>query len=440
MHILLIDQNAGAPSLDGDLRSYTLAREWERAGIRATVLAAAFSPLRRKNPEERPLPAQAETVDGVSFVFLPVPPAVSSPGGWERDVYAFAWALRRQAGELARLLGPQAVLLSSGHPFDFWGGERLAAKSGAALAFELREAWPQIQGELYGKRAAKGPARFTLRRALKKSICVFSPLSGAAACLQEFGIPAEKLRPVSEPVAGEPETQPLSERNRDYLERLRRCYDFLILYQGPVARRRQLGLLIDAAKLLEETGTAVLIIGNGDYKISLKRQIRGLAAANVYLMDDIGPQAQAACRYADCLYYGDSLETAVRYGAQSGALLARMRAGKPLLTALRCSETPPELAGSGVNAAEPSAEALASAIESLRAAGRPERAEMGLRGVHYLQENHDPARCAQAYLAALEETVRGMRGAEKPQHERADADAQGQDKNAPAQHGRPRTP
>ena len=400
MNILIINHYAGSRALGSETRPWRLALEFRRAGHRTLIAAADFSHKRARNPAIRP-PRQETSVDGVEFCFYATPSSENDVGGREGNIAAFARGLWRDAPRLAEEFRPQAVVAASTHPYDFFGAARVARRAGAPLVLELREIWPEYQRELYHcdrKDASFFLGEWALDRALRRADAVVSLLPHGERYLTARGIPAGKYLEIPE-AAGPPGRGSLSERRRDYLERLRRSYDFLLVYQGYIGEEKCLRPLVEAAKLLEGENAAVLMVGNGGYKVSIKRAMREAGARNVYLMDRVEESEKGAlCAIADCLFYGDRRRSAGVYGVRSSKLLEYMSWGRPVLTALAAGESPVTLAGCGFNVPDPSPEALAAGIRRMAALTPGEREEMGRRGAAYLAEHHSYPRAAERYL------------------------------------------
>lgn len=307
--------------------------------------------------------------------------------------------------EAAGAFGPQVVITASPRLEDVTAARRLARRARCPLVFELRANWTDLEADHRGR--PNRQTRKALKLAVGKSRQVVSLLPEGPAYLEALGLPhgATACLPlVPDPP---PPNRELGPRHRAQLEQLRQGYDFLVLYEGDLTWERGLGRLIDAAKLLEEQGLAVVLAGDGRHSPELRRQMLDRTAANVYLLDPVDPDQKAAlCRYADCLYYGEERAPVVQYGVTDPGLLERMAYGRPMVTAFETPLRSPVVeAGCGLHAGGPDAAALARTLARIQAMSPHQRDAMGARGPAYLGTHHNPKEVSKAYRRLLEEAV-----------------------------------
>ena len=190
---------------------------------------------------------------------------------------------------------------------------------------------------------------------------------------------------------------------RPALERLRREQGFLLIYAGSVGRSNGLLPLVEAASLLEGKA-GIAILGNGAYKIPLKRAAGG--EGNLLFLDgvDRGQLAPLLAR-ADACYLGAKDSPLYQYGIGMNKLYDYMQAARPVLCGVKTPQNPVELAGCGLVIPPEDPAAIAQGVERLRALPREEREAMGRRGKAYLRQHHQYARLAERYLETLEEAV-----------------------------------
>lgn len=408
MNILIINHYAGSRSLGSETRPWHLAREFQKAGHSVVIAAADFSHKRIRNPVIQP-PRQEKTLDGVSYCFYATPSYENDVGGRGKNISAFARGIWRDSRRLAEAFRPQVVVAASTHPYDIFGALRIAHRTGAVLVCELHEIWPVYQQEIYRydhRDAALLLGEYALDLALKRSDAVVSLLPHGERYLTARGISTGKYLEIPEAVSVSG-SLPLSQRRREYLERLRRSYDFLLIYQGHIGDEKCLHPLVEAAKLLEEENVAVVMAGNGGYKINLKRTMREAGTKNVYLMDRVeDPEKGSFCAMADCLFYGDRRNSAAEYGIRSSKLLEYMGWGRPVLTSFAAQSSPVTLSGCGFNVKDPTPEALAEGIRRMMAFSPEEREKMGKQGTVYLEEHHSYPLVARRYLDLFQKLLR----------------------------------
>ncbi len=410
MNLLIINHYAGGPGLGSEQRPFYLAQEMLKRGMGVTILTADFSHKRRQNPlietdfEEKEL-------EGVRYIFVKTPSYDNILGGKGQNIAAFVKKSWRHARELSGRCAPDAILCASTYPYDYFVARRIAKYRSAPVIFELREIWPVLQRELFGYGERDMPVRWAshaLDRALAGADRVVSVLPQGRRYLEERGVDPGKCSFVPGVVDLHPDRDPLSLRKREFVERIKIGYDFLILYQGYISEEKCLTTLVEAAGLLEEANVGILIAGNGGYKVSLKRIIREMGVHNVYLMDRVETGEKPSLHaMADCLYLGDSRPSANLYGLRSGKLLEYMRAGRPIVAAVRAKDTPVTQAGCGIQAEEITPRALAEAVREMKGLPPARREEMGRRGWEYLKEHHSRSMLGQRYEKLLKDLVDG---------------------------------
>ena len=129
----------GGPGVGLYDRPYQLARSWQKLGHSATVFIAANHHLLEKDFR----PPREFAVDGVQYAAVPCRPYASNGIGrlvnmWEfsRNLDPFGMGLVNKAA------APDAIVVSSPHPFPIFAARALAKRFSAKLVFEIRDIWP----------------------------------------------------------------------------------------------------------------------------------------------------------------------------------------------------------------------------------------------------------------------------------------------------------
>src|SRR5215469_2706327 len=124
-----------------EYRPFYLAREWVSSGHSATLVAAAYSHLRNRQPAVR---ADLESTheEGVRFRWLRANRYVGSGIRRVANMLSFVGRLSAYADRLAREVRPDVVVCSSTYPLDIYPGARIARKTRARLVFEVHDLWP----------------------------------------------------------------------------------------------------------------------------------------------------------------------------------------------------------------------------------------------------------------------------------------------------------
>ena len=405
MKILLIDHFAGSPRMGMEYRPYQMARRWVRGGHQVVILAADHSHLRLHNPHVEEDFAQRQ-VGGVTYSFVRTPaygPALAQRG---KNAAVFVGKLWRAAPRLAEEWKPDVVIASSTYPFDAYPARRIARLAGAGLVFEVHDLWPLTQTELYGYgenhplvKVIRQGARYAWRTADR----VVTVLPGAGEYFASLGLDGGKAVWIPNgaepfPPGGEPPVRQLAA-----LEKLRRQEGFLLVYAGSVGRSNALLPLVQAAKLLEGTA-GIAIVGNGPFKIRLKREAG--EQPNLLFLDGVDRgQLAHLLRRADACYLGAKDSPLYRYGMGMNKLYDYLQAGRPVLCGVDASNDPVGEAGCGITIPPEDPQAIARGVRELAALSPAQREEMGKLGRDYLRAHHRYGLLAQRYLQVLEEAA-----------------------------------
>lgn len=382
-----------------ELRPYYLAREWGRMGHCAAVVAGGFSHLRRENPcALRALNRLTE--DGVEFCVIKTPQYHAND--WRRavNVLSFTSNLRRYGPELARRYRPDAVIVSSTHPFDFSAAKKIARRCNAALIFELHDIWPLSLIELHGYSGRHPMMRLieaAEKQALEQSDAVVSLLSSAARYCIENGITPKKLEYIPNAAANDPPADP-PPGHRAALCGLRRKYGFAVVYAGGFSAANAVDLLPDLARRMPQTGFAA--IGEGP----LRETIARTAPENLVLLDAVDRRVlPPLLSEADALWLATRNLSVYRYGVAMNKLYDYMLCGRPVVFATACKDNPISRAQCGITVDPQEMIQTEAALEQLRAMTPSQRAEMGARGAQAVRLEYNYRQTAEKYYHVLEE-------------------------------------
>jgi glycosyltransferase involved in cell wall biosynthesis len=152
--------------------------------------------------------------------------------------------------------------------------------------------------------------------------------------------------------------------------------NFVVMYAGAHGLLNNLGLVIDAARLLREEHIAIVLVGQGPEKETLQRQALGLD--NVDFLPPVPkttvPQLLAG---ADALVLSFAPQPLFRFGVSPNKLMDYMMAAKPIVAAMRAGNNPVEEHGCGLTAAPDDAASLAAALRTIARLEPQQRARMG---------------------------------------------------------------
>jgi glycosyltransferase involved in cell wall biosynthesis len=403
LNILLINHYAGNPALGMEYRPYYLAREWVRLGHRVMIVAASYSHYRARQPA----PGD-DTVDGITYRWLPTPAYTGNGWARMRNVLSFLSQLWTQAPEMAAALRPDMVISSSTYPLDTWVARRIAQLAGARLVHEVHDLWPLSPVELSGM-SPWHPFALICQSAedaaYRHSDAVVSMLPKVHAHMARRGLDLKKLTIVPNGISpeewsGPPE--PLRADVEQTLDSARRAGAVVVGYAGSMGRPNALDVLLDAARLLADRPLRFVLVGDGHERERLAARIGAQGLSQVALLAPI-PKAQVPAFLAgiDIAYLGWQRQPLYRFGIAPNKLMDYMMAARPVLHSVEAGNDPVAESGCGLTVAPESAEAVARGLRQLAALSPRERRQFGERGRAYVLQHHAYPVLARQFLAAL---------------------------------------
>ena len=182
---------------------------------------------------------------------------------------------------------------------------------------------------------------------------------------------------------------------------------FIALYAGAHGMSNDLGVLLDAAKLLrDDPHIQFILLGDGKEKPALQARAAELKLSNLVFLDSV-PKSEmpAALAAADaCIAILKPLEEYKT--TYPNKVFDAMAAGRPIVLAIDgVIREVVEAARCGIFAQPANPSALAEAIRSL-ATDRAESRAMGRRGREYLEKHFSRAVIGESLFKLLEELVK----------------------------------
>lgn len=403
MNILLINHYAGNPALGMEYRPYYLAREWVRLGHRVMIVAASYSHYRARQPA----PGD-DTVDGITYRWLPTPAYTGNGWARMRNVLSFLSQLWSQAPELAAMLRPDVVISSSTYPLDTWVARRIAQLAGARLVHEVHDLWPLSPVELSGM-SPWHPFALICQSAedaaYRHSDAVVSMLPKVHAHMARRGLDLKKLFIVPNGISPEEwaaQPAPLRADVEQAIDAARRAGAVIVGYAGSMGRPNALDVLLDAARLLADRPLRFVLVGDGHERERLAARLRTEGLAQVALLPPI-PKAQVPAFLAaiDIAYLGWQRQPLYRFGIAPNKLMDYMMAARPVLHSVEAGNDPVAESGCGLTVAPEAPEEVARGLRQLAAMSPRERRQFGERGRAYVLKHHAYPVLARQFLAAV---------------------------------------
>lgn len=413
MHIWYFHHYAGGPGVGRAYGPYNLSREWVKSGHQVTLFLAQFHHL-LDGPE--PL-AGDQTIDGIRYVALRA--RSYSNNGLRRilNMFDYALAVLRLASRVQTdITAPDAIIISSPHPFAILPGYWLAHNFNCRLVFEVRDLWPLSITELLGTSRwhpfvvlCGWAERFGYRRA----DVVVSLLAGVDRYIQDIGFSLKQYywAPNGVNLDAVPDGDPISERGRkiagliaDWKAEGRT----VLTYAGTIGPPNGVELLIKAIAVVNSSMPAsrlgVLILGAGELAKDVEEMAKCLGLPNVVFSPPVPKvEALSLISKSDIGYAGliphDKLYC---YGTSLNKMMDYMVCGLPVLFPVKAYRDPIRQSGGGIALDKASPETLADAIMALIELGEAGRRALGEKGRAYVKQHFNMRDIAAGYIKVLE--------------------------------------
>lgn len=400
MHILLIHQSFAALDEPGGTRHYELARYLAEQGHQVTVIASPVSYLtgsaERSSRVENPFPGvtihRAYTYHGFHRSFV-------------HRVFSFVSFMLSSFFAGLRVPGVDLVWGTSPPIFQGVTAWALARLKRAAFLFEVRDLWPAFAiavGVLRQPlliRLTEWLESFLYRHADR--VMVNSP--GFLEHVKQRGARRVELVPNgADPRMFDPHARGDGFRQANGLEE-----KFIALYAGAHGMSNDLGVLLEAAGLLQDCPRiALVLLGDGKEKPALMAEAQRRGLDNLHFLPPVAKQemSQALAAADACIAI---LKPVPMYATvYPNKVFDYMAAGRPVLLAIDgVIRQVVEESGAGLFVPPGDPSAMADAIRRL-AAGPAECAAMGARGRAAVEERFDRAVLARRLAGILMEMTR----------------------------------
>ncbi|MBN1450775.1 MAG: glycosyltransferase family 4 protein [Anaerolineales bacterium] len=408
MHILIIHQAFASLDEPGGTRHHEFARLLAARGHQVTVIASPVSYITGAPTLPSPPPFSAkmggDKGGGREVTILRASVYQAHHKSFVHRVFAF---ISFMASSFWLGLGVKNVDLVWGTSPPIFQGVTawaLARLKGARFLFEVRDLWPQFAiavGVLTNPvliRASEWLERFLYRHADR--VMVNSP--GFQEHVEARGAKRVELVPNgADPSMFDPANRGVTFRQSHNL-----TDKFVVMYAGAHGMSNDLGVVLEAAKILQEVTVTpdiqVVLLGDGKEKANLQAQVDEMGLTNVTFAPSVPktemPDALAA---ADaCIAILKPLE-AYRT-TYPNKVFDYMAAGRPVVLAIDgVIREVVEAAGCGIFAEPGNPSALSDAIRKL-AADKEEARTMGLAGRKYLERNFSRASIGAQLIQLLE--------------------------------------
>lgn len=399
MHILLIHQAFVSLDEAGGTRHHELARFLARRGYRVSIIASPVSYLTGKTGAST-APVEETYGEGRVTIHRAYTYAALHKSFVHRVFSFFSFMISSFIAGLK--VGPVDLVWGTSPPiFQGVTAWLLARLKGAPFLFEVRDLWPAFAiqvGVLKNKlliSLSRWLERFLYRRA--DVLMVNSP--GFVRHVQRRGARRVVLVPNGADAAMfDPHATGVDFREEHHLEGR-----FVALYAGAHGLSNDLGVVLDAARLLSNRPEiCIVLLGDGKDKPALVAAAGHLELRNVVFLPPVPKAGMAEALAAADACIAILKPVSLYKTVYPNKVFDYMAAGRPVICAIDGAiRKVVEAAEGGVFVPPGDPEALAKAIRAL--AADPDRChEMGHNARHYIEQHFDRTALAQKLVDLIE--------------------------------------
>ena len=303
---------------------------------------------------------------------------------------------------------PDIILGSSAHPLAAVLAIRLAKRFRCKSIAEVRDLWPESI-VAYGIAGPHNPAVLALRRLekwiYKKADALVFTMEGAYDYIVEQGwdkdIPRSKVHYINNGVDLEQfdyNTEHFHVDDHD----LDDPNTFKVVYTGSIRKVNNLGLLLDAAKCVNDPRVKFLIWGDGDEREALERRVRDEGLTNVVFKGRVEKKyIPSIVSRANLNFAHNSFTYLFNYGISFNKLFDYFAAGQPILCDFPCRYNPVIIYGAGMEVRDTRPQEIAAVIGQLAELPAEQRRLMGANA-RRAAEDYDFKRLTDKLMAVIE--------------------------------------
>ncbi len=417
--IWYINQHSGGPGIGPHYRAYELCLAWQEQGHKAHVFYGNYAHKGQDVPH-----AKFQYIDGVPFTAIQTLKYDSSGLRRLLSMLLFGWRVRFIPKNLAKAdlkkdsSKPDAIIVSTVHPFGIFSAKKLAKKYKAKLIFEIRDFWPLTFYEILGM-SKRHPMSllcdFTERFALKNADLVTSVLPRAHLYFKDHNRPVKDF--AWTPMGASALMLPKANSDDDFSDGHKAAVNFIneahmkgrkvIIYAGAMGPPNNVELLLSAL----ESGQAsdmgdkfsLLMVGDGVLRERLEDKSSAFLDVDCLFTGMLTKaETQQLLGLSDIGYAGgNNLPNLYCYGIAFNKLCSYLDAKLPTILPLEPCGDPISESGCGIVDGTSDPDIMWSHIEKLATMDAKELALMGEKGYKHLHKFHDYERIARDYVSAI---------------------------------------
>ena len=254
----------------------------------------------------------------------------------------FYFNMIKTAKEYSKMFGkPDIIIASSVHPLAVLDGEKIAKFYEIPCVCEIRDLWPESIFAYYPEKKEKMYANILYKGEkymYEKADAIVMTWPGGKDYIKDKGwfksVDPHKIYYISNGVDLEVYDKLASDEEGES------CFEFEeskfnVVYTGAIRKVNNLGMIVDAAKILQEHGDSkvkITIYGDGDELESLKLKCKQEKIYNIVFAGRC-PKSQVPIilKKADCSIMHNTSTILNKYGQSQNKFFEYLAAGKPII-------------------------------------------------------------------------------------------------------------
>lgn len=357
-------------------RHYWFAEKLIKAGYKPTIFCASTNHFSEKNVDMNGEKFITNSLNGIPFVFVKTPDYKGNGKSRILNMVSFYKNLFPVAKEYAKTHGkPNIILASSVHPLTLVAGIKISKKFGVPCICEVRDLWPESI-VAYGSLKRNSFITRVLYQGekwiYKNANSIIMTWEGGKEYISDRGwdkeIGLKKVKHISNGVIVDSFDRNSEENKIVDLDLDNPNYKNII-YAGSIRKVNNLGLLLDAAKIIQEKGHAqirFLFYGSGDECEVLERRCKDEGIKNITFKGRVEKKFIPYIlkkAYVNILH--NSSTSLDKYGQSQNKFFEYLAAGKCIIQTYTTGYSILEKYNCGVSAAEQNSEEIARIIIKL---------------------------------------------------------------------------
>lgn len=364
-------------------RHYWLAENLIKEGYKPTIFCASTNHFSDNHIDTKGQKFSTDSVNDIPFVFVNTPEYKGNGKKRVMNMISFYRGLFKTARMYAELNGkPDVIVASSVHPLTLVAGIKIAKKFHIPCICEVRDLWPESI-VAYGSLKRNSMIAKLLYQGekwiYKKADSVIMTWEGGRQYISNQGwgeqVDLSKVKHISNGVIIDSFDRNSKENKIDDDDLNDKNYKNLV-YAGSIRKVNNLGLLLDAAKLVQDKNQQIrfLIYGSGDEKEMLENRCKEEKINNVVFKGRVEKKMIPSIlkkSYANILH--NSSTSLDKYGQSQNKFFEYLAAGRCVIQTYTTGYSVLEKFNCGLSAVKQHPEEIAEII--LEACKDNEKAE-----------------------------------------------------------------